>query len=96
MAQTTARWHWSLTKGETDGMQCPECQRENPVTGLPPKGGSPKEVSLRLAQSETARVQALLAPIYHGFTEGFDTTDLQDAKVLLTSLDAAVRCHAQN
>jgi len=28
-----------------------------------------------LSQSETARAQALLAPIYHGFTEGFDTTD---------------------
>jgi predicted ATPase len=49
-----------------------------------------------LAQSETARAQALLAPIYHGFTEGFDTTDLQDAKALLTSLDAAIRCHARN
>ena len=28
----------------------------------------------------------LLAPIYHSFTEGFDTADLRDAKVLLEEL----------
>jgi hypothetical protein len=28
----------------------------------------------------------LLAPIYHWFTEGFDTADLQEAKVLLETL----------
>jgi class 3 adenylate cyclase/predicted ATPase len=49
-----------------------------------------------LAQGEAARARALLAPIYHGFTEGFGTADLQDAKTLLTSLDAAVHCPAQN
>jgi predicted ATPase len=27
--------------------------------------------------------KALLAPIYAGFTEGFDTTDLREAKALL-------------
>jgi hypothetical protein len=29
---------------------------------------------------------ALLAPIYGWFTEGFDTTDLQEAKILLEEL----------
>jgi hypothetical protein len=31
-------------------------------------------------------VQQLLAEIYGWFTEGFDTPDLQDAKVLLDAL----------
>jgi hypothetical protein len=34
----------------------------------------------------SAAARALLAPIYHWFTEGFDTADLQDAKVLLAEL----------
>jgi predicted ATPase len=29
----------------------------------------------------------LLAPVYHWFTEGFDTADLQDAKTLLDALE---------
>jgi class 3 adenylate cyclase len=33
---------------------------------------------------EAAR--AILAEIYHWFTEGFDTADLKDAKVLLDEL----------
>jgi predicted ATPase len=33
---------------------------------------------------DTAR--ELLAPIYGWFTEGFDTTDLQEAKALLEAL----------
>jgi predicted ATPase len=30
----------------------------------------------------------LLAPVYDWFTEGFDTTDLQEAKALLAELTA--------
>jgi predicted ATPase len=37
-----------------------------------------------LGQREAAR--ALLAPIYHWFTEGFDTPDLQEARALLAEL----------
>ncbi|WP_179138122.1 adenylate/guanylate cyclase domain-containing protein [Candidatus Entotheonella palauensis] len=44
-----------------------------------------------LAQGEAARARALLAPVYQGFTEGFDTADLWDAKTLLASLEAAIR-----
>ena len=42
----------------------------------------------RLWQHQGKRVEAhdLLAPIYGWFTEGFDTTDLQEAKVLLEVL----------
>jgi predicted ATPase len=42
----------------------------------------------RLWQQQGKRAEAhdLLAPIYHWFTEGFDTADLQDAKVLLDEL----------
>src|SRR5262245_54963612 len=37
-------------------------------------------------QGKTAEARALLAPIYGWFTEGFDTADLQEAKVLLETL----------
>jgi predicted ATPase/class 3 adenylate cyclase len=37
-------------------------------------------------QGKQAEVRTLLAPIYHWFTEGFDTADLQDAKALLEAL----------
>jgi class 3 adenylate cyclase/predicted ATPase len=42
----------------------------------------------RLWQRQGKRQEAydLLAPIYHWFTEGFDTADLQDAKALLDAL----------
>jgi predicted ATPase len=37
-------------------------------------------------QSKQAEAHALLAPIYDWFTEGFDTTDLQEARALLQEL----------
>ena len=42
----------------------------------------------RLWQCQGKRVEAhqLLAPIYGWFTEGYDTTDLQEAKALLEVL----------
>jgi predicted ATPase len=42
----------------------------------------------RLWQQQGQRQHAydLLAPLYHWFTEGFDTADLQEAKVLLDAL----------
>ena len=42
----------------------------------------------RLWQSQGKRQEAydLLAPVYHWFTEGFDTADLKDAKMLLDKL----------
>jgi predicted ATPase len=42
----------------------------------------------RLWQSQGKRQDAydLLAPVYGWFTEGFDTTDLQDANILLEKL----------
>jgi predicted ATPase len=44
----------------------------------------------RMWQQQNKRKQAreLLAPVYEWFTEGFDTADLQDAKVLLEDLAA--------
>jgi len=43
----------------------------------------------RLWQQQGKRDEAreLLTPIYGWFTEGFDTTDLQEAKALLEALD---------
>jgi len=42
----------------------------------------------RLWQQQGKRQEAhdLLAPVYHWFTEGFDTADLKDAKALLEEL----------
>jgi hypothetical protein len=37
-------------------------------------------------QGKCTEARELLAPIYGWFTEGFDTADLQDAKVLLEEL----------
>jgi predicted ATPase len=37
-------------------------------------------------QGKTTEARELLAPVYHWFTEGFDTKDLQEAKVLLEEL----------
>src|SRR5713101_5686182 len=44
----------------------------------------------RLWQQQGKRTEAyeLLAPVYSGFTEGFDTADLQEAKALLDELGA--------
>jgi predicted ATPase len=42
----------------------------------------------RLWQQQGKRQEArnLLAPVYHWFTEGFDTADIKDAKALLDEL----------
>ena len=42
----------------------------------------------RLWQQQGKRTEAydLLAPVYHWFTEGFETADLQEAKALLEEL----------
>jgi predicted ATPase len=37
-------------------------------------------------QGQRGDARALLAPIYHWFTEGFDTADLWEAKALLDEL----------
>jgi hypothetical protein len=41
-----------------------------------------------LWQSQGKRKEAydLLAPVYHWFTEGFDTADLKEVKILLEKL----------
>ena len=43
---------------------------------------------LRRQQEQRQAARALLAPIYGWFTEGFDTSDLRDAKALLEELKA--------
>jgi predicted ATPase len=39
-------------------------------------------------QGKVPRARELLAPVYGGFTEGFDTLDLKEAKALLEELSA--------
>ena len=36
-----------------------------------------------VADGKAARVRRILAPVYEGFNEGFDTPDLEEAKALL-------------
>jgi predicted ATPase len=38
-------------------------------------------------QGKRAEARQLLAEVYDGFTEGFDTADLQEAKALLAELE---------
>lgn len=38
------------------------------------------------SQGKKAEARQMLAEIYNWFTEGFDTTDLQDAKALVDEL----------
>ena len=40
------------------------------------------------AQGRRDEAHDLLAPVYGWFTEGFDTPDLREAKVLLEALEA--------
>jgi len=41
-------------------------------------------------QGRIAAARDVLAPVYNWYTEGFDTTDLKDAKALLDELCAAI------
>ena len=52
------------------------------------KGEERRKRQARLWQRQGQRTAAceLLAPVYSWFTEGFDTTDLQEAKELLEQL----------
>ena len=47
-------------------------------------------------QGSSAQAYNLLAPVYQGFTEGFDTADLTDAKDLLNTLGEPERLPAWN
>jgi predicted ATPase len=42
---------------------------------------------LLAGQGQRDKARALLAETYQWFTEGFDTTDLKDARTLLEKLD---------
>ena len=46
----------------------------------------PTSFALALSAAGSAVVYELLVPVYSWFTEGFDTADLQEAKVLLEEL----------
>jgi hypothetical protein len=50
------------------------------------RGYRPRPPLARSGQAQQAR--ELLAPVYGWFTEGFDTLDLKEAKVLLDELAA--------
>ena len=41
-----------------------------------------------MRQCRRTKARSMLSEIYNWFTEGFDTTDLKDAKALLEQLNA--------
>ena len=49
-------------------------------------GAATRLARLWRSQGKTAEVRDLLAPVYGWFTEGFDTTDLKEARALLDEL----------
>ena len=48
--------------------------------------GPGSHASLWHSQGKTSEARDLLAPVYSWFTEGFDTSDLKEAKALLDEL----------
>jgi predicted ATPase len=49
-----------------------------------------RDLASRLAgRGEGQQAHDLLAPVYHWFTEGFDTPDLKEAKALIDTLRAS-------
>ena len=54
-----------------------------------PRRNEPR-ASLALSGQAARQARELLAPVYGWLTEGFDTLELKEAKVLLDSLEARV------
>jgi predicted ATPase len=73
-AQAEACFHWALDVARQQQAKSFELRAATSLA--------------RLWQSQDKRQEAydLLAPVYHWFTEGFDTADLQEAKALLADL----------
>jgi len=45
-------------------------------------------------RGDIVEARGLLAPVCSGFTEGFDTPDLKEARALLAELNGAVPPHS--
>ena len=66
--------------------------KQQPIMGIA-RCDEPRPAVGRTGRRTEAR--KLLTPVYGWFTEGFDTADLKDAKVLLHELTRAGRQHDQ-
>ena len=73
--------------GDSDGTGCPAKRRQQARLWELRAATSLARFKRRLGRGEEAR-QAI-APIYDCFTEGFDTPDLKEAKVLIDDLASA-------
>ena len=69
-------WHWAL------GLEVARRQQAKPWE----LRAAMSLARLWQRQGKRLEASALLAPIYGWFTEGFDTTDLQEARALLDEL----------
>jgi predicted ATPase len=90
------RGKFFLTQGVPDALQAASCFHQALEVA---RNQHAKSLELRAAtslarlwQQQGKRQDAynLLAPVYHWFTEGFDTADLQDAKALLDDVSETV------
>jgi predicted ATPase len=82
-----------LQQASPDGRQAEQCFQNALHIA---HGQQAKSLELRVAMSlsrlwwqegKSQEARGLLAPVYHGFTEGFDTADLKEAKVFLDQLE---------
>jgi predicted ATPase len=85
LLSTRPRQELSLLEAESSFHQALEVARRQEAKSLELRAATSLA---RLWQQQGKKMEArqLLAEIYHWFTEGFDTKDLQEAKVLLTEL----------
>ena len=72
-------------------MRVVEISCHSPHPGPRPRPKGARELlfpsrCLEAALGKTAEARDLLSPVYNSFTEGFDTKNLQEAKVLLDEL----------
>ena len=68
---------------------CPQCGHQaNPTAKSWELRAVMSLARLWQSQSKKDEARQMLAEVYHWFTEGFDTADLRDAKVLLEELSS--------
>jgi predicted ATPase len=84
---------WLRQPNEAGALERAETHFRRAVAGA--RGRGARLIELRAAtslarlwseQGRRAQAHELLAPIYGGFTEGFDTADLKEARALLAEL----------
>jgi predicted ATPase len=78
---------WEILDRDAEAGRALHPARRPPGATVPPKLRAAMSIArLRRDQGERDEARDLLAPVYGWFTEGFDTLDLKEAKILLDML----------